>query len=127
MAKLKISYTKILTAIILLVFIIFLNNLITNTNENTKIDIYSPENISESWILENKNISLPYSYNGKKYKEIVLCNTIPDNIQDGDVLSFIANYSINEIYIDNQLIYTYGNADMSIFGHMVGNIRCIVD
>lgn len=100
MAKLKISYTKILTAIILLVFIIFLNNLITNTNENTKIDIYSPENVSESWALEDKNISLPYSYNGKKSKEIVLCNTIPDNIQDGDVLSFIANYSINEIYID---------------------------
>lgn len=127
MTSLKASYPKILIAIILFIITISLYNFFTDSDENTEININQPDTISINWTLENENVSLPHSYASKKGEKIILYNTIPNDVRDGDVLSFLANYSINEIYIDNHLVYSYGNNQISKFGHMIGNIRCIVE
>lgn len=98
-----------------------------STNEETKIITENCSTISENWQLNDEKINLPYKIDSKADEKIILKNNLPDYIDDNYSLSFLANYSINEIYIDNELIYTYGSKQTMSFGNMVGNIRCIVN
>ena len=119
----KYSLFFIIAAFICIIFY----SIFFSTNEDTKITANNCSTISNNWQLNNINVNLPYKIDSKTNEKIVLKNNLPDYIDDNYSISFLANYSINEIFIEDELIYSYGDKQTMPFGNMVGNIRCIIN
>jgi diguanylate cyclase (GGDEF)-like protein len=126
---LKTKNINVACMMIIFSILLIIYGIIFSENENTKINLEKNNTLSEGWKIlnDNKNISLPYKFHSEKDNTIVLTNTLPEYIDDNYSLCFLANYNINRIYIDDNLIYSYGNKKTLPISNMVGNIRCIVN
>ena len=117
--------------IIILLFLFILISIIciffNNQTYDSKISFQNENYLSENWNYNNESIVLPKKTHLNKGDTIILTNTLPSNIKNGDALYFTSNYCINKIYIDNKLVFSYGDTKQSLFGNMTGNIKCIVD
>lgn len=111
--------------------------LVTSQNEDTQIRFLSPTSFNNGWVLHmvedtpqsnhvDKDISLPYSIKGVEGISFTITNTLPADLSDHSAIAIGSNYCFNEIFIDGQVRYTYGDKAVLPFGRMVGNIKCIV-
>lgn len=97
------------------------------TTTNTKFNITKPKKISLNWKIDNTELDeLPQKITMKKGNLITLTNTLPDDISDNYILLYNSNHSSQNVYIDNKLVYSYGNKSQLPFGHITGNIECLV-
>lgn len=62
----------------------------------------------------------------RKGQRVTLAGTIPENVGDGYAAMVHALYSVNEVFVDDKLIYSYGSEKALPFGSMVGNVRVLV-
>ena len=95
--------------IIILLFLFILISLIciffNNQTYDSKISFQNENYLSENWNYNNESIVLPKKTHLNKGDTIILTNTLPSNIKNGDALYFTSNYCINKIYIDNKLVF----------------------
>ncbi len=123
---LRILETIIFTGVIILCIYVFC----ASDNEQTQITSDSNVITENQFTLYTEdsvnNITLPYSISGEKDKGFLLSFTLPDTIKEGYCLTFRSLYCINEVYVNDTLIGTYGKKAPLPFGHMTGNIRVIV-
>lgn len=112
----------ILLAIVLCVYVFASSNnnqtKITSTGSIVGVENYNLEGVGP--------IELPYSVKFKNGKDTVLTTTLPTVIKENYCLSFQSLYSGNDVYVDGELIGSYGNNMPLSFGRMTGNIRVIV-
>ena len=122
--------TKISPSIVTIIFtflIIWIFCCISTRQTETQMKTSKINTLDENWIVNGERINLPYKYKKMPNETIVFENKLPDNILNGDVIAFNSNYAINNVYIDDQLIYSYGKNNGTLFGKMTGNIKCIVN
>lgn len=123
----KIKINPPLIIIILTFLIIWIFCFLSNICSGTQMKTSQINKLDENWNVDGKTVDLPYKYEGTPNKAIIFENKLPDNILNGDIIAFNSNYAINNVYIDNQLVYSYGKDNGISFGKMTGNIKCIVD
>lgn len=98
-----------------------------SNNERTRITSTGKILSIQEFVMNGKeNIVLPYSYPFKRGEEIELVATLPDDLHENNCLSFRSLYCSNEVYVDDELIGSYGTSMPLPFGRMTGNIRVIV-
>jgi len=96
-------------------------------NENTQINFEKPASWTDGWILNGEEeISLPYAIHGIRNEEFMITNILPDALSNNDAIDISSNYCYTEIIIGGESRYSYGSKQVLPFGHMIGNIKCIV-
>lgn len=119
--KCSIILVSTLIIIIFYVFISFLGNQSTINYVRTKFNIDKLQTI-DAWMFGNEEIATPMTIPSDHIK---ISTILPDNL-DGKYLSFSSHDSIHKIYINGELIYSYGDEKQLPFGNMSGNIRCMI-
>lgn len=100
---------------------------IASDNETTQIHFDQVSEFDSAWTYNGEStVSLPYAIDGVKDQVYIISNQIPEYITSTYAIDISSNYCYNEIVIDGEVRYTYGSKQVLSFGHMVGNIKCIV-
>lgn len=128
MERNKIIEKRINISIIIIMFIIAIISVVCLIfgDVGTKIKINEPKIIKTAWIKDGRDVSLPYRISTDTESVFILTNVVPNYIDDSYAISFLSNYALNEVFIDDKLIYSYGETTKLPFSKMTGNIRCIV-
>lgn len=96
-------------------------------NEHTEIVSTGEITSVQEFTLNGKEkIVLPYSYPFKRNEQFELEGVLPNELHENMCLSLRSLYCANEIYVDGELIGSYGTQMPLSFGRMTGNIRIIV-
>jgi len=95
-------------------------------NEPTKIRFGEIEKITENWESNMDGIvELPKTFSNRKDQEIMLTHILDEDLPDGYGLMFHTGYCIYQVYLDDELIWSYGVEGKPAFGRMLGNIVAI--
>lgn len=89
------------------------------------------EPFDKGWVLMREDLStteitLPYYEECEAYEKIVICNTIPKKYA-GKCLSFLTADKNMQVYIDENLVYSFGVNDERTFGQTPGSITNFID
>lgn len=63
---------------------------------------------NNEWIVNGEKISLPSKIEYNKGETVVMENNLPERFPDQSNLFFFSYYSNLEVYVDNELIYSFG-------------------
>ena len=97
-------------------------------NEPTKIRFGEIEKITENWESNMDGIvELPKTFSNRKDQEIMLTHILDEDLPDGYGLMFHTGYCIYRVYLDDELIWSYGVEGKPAFGRMLGTIVAIVE
>ncbi len=89
------------------------------------------ENYNNGWTIEYADGStvktdLPYFGHAGKYETVTASNTIGDKMSDKTIFFLSADKTI-EIYVDDEIIYTFGTVDKREIGHTSGSVMVFAD
>ena len=95
-------------------------------NEETRIEATAVGELEE-WNLEGTGaVKLPYDVKAEKYVTCTMTTTLPDTLDDGMAISFLALYCKCEVYAGGREIGSYATIQPLPIGRLLGNIRVIV-
>lgn len=127
------SFKRLWLIPIAMLFIILLLVTVDSSYLDTKIQ-YGCYNLTEDWDVVNENtnvnlsnVSLHEANIGKagNFKPVTISRTIPDDNIPSKALIFCSGYCYVEVYLEDELIYTYGK-DIVDAGRMAPNHYNIV-
>lgn len=96
-------------------------------NEQTRItDDGSITSVTHFTMNGTEEVDMPFSCPCEEGKLIVFSGVLPQITDDNYCLSFRSLYCINDVYVDEVPVGSYGRELPLSFGRMVGNIRVIV-
>ena len=89
------------------------------------------ENYNNGWTIEYADGStvktdLPYFGDAGKYETVTASNTIGDKMSDKTIFFLSADKTV-EIYVDDEIIYTFGTVDKREIGHTSGSVMVFAD
>lgn len=117
-----IKYMPVFLSLFTLLFCVYMHR-----NAQTMIQSGNVFHWTTGWSCEDEHLeTLPCSFFVYKGNSLTITNTLPSDICDGDFLMFQTQYSRNDIYINHEPVYSYGNRNAFPFGSLYANIYCIV-
>lgn len=112
----------LLMAVALCVYVFSFSN-----NEPTQISSTGRiSSISHFVLNEEKELDTPFTISCEEGKPMLIEGTLPEQIMENYCLTFRSLYSTSEVFVDNELIGSYGAKLPLPVGRMVGNIRVII-
>jgi len=113
--------------ILSLIIVMFM--LITPLFSNFESVLLSSNDLTDfgsGWVVNGEKVDLPYMSDAKKNEPITLSNTLPQHFPDQSNLFFFSSYKDIQIYVENQLIYSYGVNNYYLFSDNPGNSYQII-
>lgn len=99
---------------------------IFSKGEDTIINVDPDFGEEIRWNLNTEEVTLPVNIKGKAKGSTFLQTTVPDYVRDDWGVMIHSMYSNIRAYVDDELIYSYGDEPTVPFGQSVGNIKVII-
>jgi len=122
----KIIRKSILVSLWIIVILFIIRLFFISENLGMVIDARYEGNYISKCKLNGKDVTLPVSNDLKKGKIDTVEAKLPKHIEDNTSLVLLSAYSIIDVYIDNEKIYSYGRKNALSFTHMIGNVYLII-
>ena len=113
-----------LVTVISIMAVVFM--LIIADNEEVRLDF--AENYGEDvmWYVNTEPEEFPYKLKGVANSTIVLDGEVPEEVNDDWGMMIYAAYGRSMVYVDNELVYSFGFVDPLPHGRILGNVRLII-
>lgn len=101
--------------------------MIFNQHKGTQITNNHETEILLNWVKDGEGVcNFPLSFDGVSGETFSFSSKLPETLPDRSALSFYSLFSNTEIYIDNNLFYSYVSTKEGPINKLLGDVRLVV-